>query len=50
MAAGARCGRGAGAVAVRQWRRKRSEIPTAVYLQKIRPVSLLGLNPVNIGS
>jgi hypothetical protein len=37
MAAGARCGRGARAVAVRQWRRERSGLPTAACLRESNP-------------
>jgi hypothetical protein len=37
MAVGARCGRGAGAAAVRQWRRERSGLPTAVSLRESDP-------------
>jgi hypothetical protein len=34
MGASARCGRGAGAAAVRQWRRERSGLPTVVCLRE----------------
>jgi hypothetical protein len=37
MGAGSRCGRGAGAAAVRQWRCKRSGLPTAMCLRESDP-------------
>jgi hypothetical protein len=37
MAAGARCGRGAGVAAVRQWRHERSGLPTAACLRESNP-------------
>jgi hypothetical protein len=36
-----RWGRGAGVVVVRQWRHKRSELPTAACLQEIKHVNSL---------
>jgi hypothetical protein len=37
MGAGARCGRGAGAAAVRQWRCERSGLPTVACLRESDP-------------
>jgi hypothetical protein len=37
MGAGARCGRGAGAAAVGQWRRERSGLPIAACLRESDP-------------